>query len=178
MCWCVLVCVGVCVIVCWTLSLSVDVSLLYLLTLFHCSNRRCLCFPWGEQGVVRASWTIEPLALRQTYGYITETHMLKPYDQRVAATLAFIKSLCDLTSREARLIKATRTGAKQKIATADSMVLDWQLDSARFYRTIDFKAFQSGYKASEVHGADRLYYDRAKPIEVKMKYYDFLYHQR
>ena len=113
------------------------------------------------------------MALRQSYGYITETHMLKPYDQRVSATLAFIRSLCGISSRDSRAIQGSRTAAKQQVAAADSLSLDWALDESRVFRYIDFAGYEYGYKASEIHGEDRLYYDVKSPRMVKMKYLDY-----
>ncbi len=113
------------------------------------------------------------MSLRQCFSYITETHMLKPYDQRVEATLAFIESLCQLASKEARAIQSARHSAKMQVAQVDSLPLDWEIDSSRIFRYINFNGYAPSYKSSYVHGEDRLFYDTSKPVKIRMKHYDY-----
>ena len=113
------------------------------------------------------------LALRQTFGYITESHMLKPYDERVQATLQFIIELAKLTNTKGDTIQESRKQAKKSISNAGSFPLDWEIDSSR-WRTLDFTKYPGKYKTSDVTGAPRLYYDRSSPQAVQMKYYEYM----
>ncbi|MFY0645139.1 MAG: hypothetical protein JXR19_11820 [Bacteroidia bacterium] len=113
------------------------------------------------------------MALRQSFAYITESHMLKPYDDRVQATYKFIESIGEITLIEQKAIKRARHDARQAVSTADSFALDWKIDSTR-WRDLDFTVYQAGFKKSLTTGYDRLYYDRSAPSSINMKYYEFM----
>ena len=114
-------------------------------------------------------------ALHHTLGYTVETHMLKPFSQRMLGTLAFMEQF---------LIAATATSLRNEFSTVRRknvdfapkpigkwMPIQFQLDQTKFTE-IDFLGFESGYRPSEISGADRLVYDRSRPWSKKVKYYD------
>lgn len=103
--------------------------------------------------------------------YITETHMLKPFDKRVYATYDFMQALVDIVQRDAKLIAGVRARADEEVKNQKTFALGWKLDTSR-YDTLNFKGFTAGYKPSEVSGLNRLYYDRGKPYTKSIKYYD------
>ncbi|GAA4094234.1 M14 family zinc carboxypeptidase [Mucilaginibacter panaciglaebae] len=103
--------------------------------------------------------------------YITETHMLKPFDKRVYATYDFMQALVDVVERDARQIGELKTKADEQVRNQNSFALGWTLDTGH-YDTLVFKGFTAGYKPSEVSGLNRLYYDRSKPFTKTIKYYD------
>jgi len=49
--------------------------------------------------------------------------------------------------------------------------INWALDKTK-YEEITFKGFESGRKPSDISGLPRLYYDRSKPFEKKVKFYN------
>jgi len=114
-------------------------------------------------------------ALHHTLGYTVETHMLKPFSQRMLGTLAFMEQF---------LIAATAPSLRNEFTTVRRrnvdfapkpigkwMPIQFQLDQTKFTE-IDFLGFESGYRPSEISGADRLVYDRTRPWSKKVKYYD------
>ena len=114
-------------------------------------------------------------ALHHTLGYTVETHMLKPFSQRMLGTLAFMEQF---------LIAATAPSLRNEFSTVRRknvdfapkpigkwMPIQFQLDQTKFTE-IDFLGFESGYRPSEISGADRLVYDRSRPWSKKVKYYD------
>lgn len=103
--------------------------------------------------------------------YITETHMLKPFDKRVYATYDFMQALVDIVERDAKLIEEVKAKADEEVKNQNSFALGWKLDTTR-YDMLSFKGFTAGYKPSEVSGLPRLYYDRSKPYTKPIKYYD------
>ncbi len=109
-------------------------------------------------------------SLHQMFGFITETHMLKPFDKRVKATYKFLLSAIEFGSVNHEQIKQKRKQAKEQVAIAKYINYDWHIDTNTF-KTIDFKGYEYAYKKSKITGADRLYYDRLKPITKKVKYY-------
>lgn len=109
-------------------------------------------------------------ALHHCIAFVPETHMLKPFPQRVQATYDFMSELLQELSLEHRRIKDIRA---QAIAAARSDTyanLDWEADEA-LVDTIIFKGFEGKYKPSEVTGLDRLWYDRSAPYTRPIPYW-------
>lgn len=110
-------------------------------------------------------------SLWHCFSFITETHMLKDYKQRVRATYELIRSFIDFTSAHSEKIKTLRDQTKQITKRQKDFTLLWTLDrnipSARLY-----KGYEAGYKPSEVSGLPRLFYDRDKPYEKYIPFYN------
>lgn len=111
------------------------------------------------------------LALRGTPGYITETHMLKPYKQRVNATYEFLMGGLSLLSE--KQVRRVIDEQRKEFRTQDTFVLDWEVDTSNAV-ALQFDGYEAGYKESEVTGEQRLYYDRTKPFSTKIPYYPYL----
>jgi hypothetical protein len=110
-------------------------------------------------------------ALWNTFSFVPESHMLKPYEQRVKATYALMQSFIEYTAKNSTDIKFHREQAKKNVATQREFAIEWTLDRS-LYREITYKGYEAGRKPSEVSGLPRLYYDRSKPFEKKVKIYD------
>lgn len=110
-------------------------------------------------------------ALWNTFSFVPETHMLKPYDQRVKSTYALMQCFIDFTSKNSAVIRTLRMQAMQADQTASAFPVNWVLDKNRF-KEIIFKGYEAGYKPSGVSGLPRLYYDRNKPYEKKIKIFN------
>jgi hypothetical protein len=110
-------------------------------------------------------------ALWNTFSFVPETHMLKPYDQRVKSTYALMQSFIEYTGKHSFAIRQHRDIAKIEMITASSFPISWTHDN-QLYKEIDFKGYKQGYKPSEVSGLPRLYYDRNQPFEKKIKFYN------
>jgi len=103
--------------------------------------------------------------------YITETHMLKPFDKRVYATYDFMQNLIDIFERDAKLVGELKHKADGQVSRQQTFALNWELDKDHV-DTLVFKGYAAGYKTSEVSGLPRLYYDRSKPYTKTIKYFD------
>ncbi len=110
-------------------------------------------------------------SLWNSFAFVPETHMLKPYDQRVAATYALMQCFIDFTSSNSAAIKAARENGKQAVKKQAKFPVSWKLDRSKF-ATIKYKGYASGHKPSEVSGLPRLYYDRTKPYEMDLPFYN------
>lgn len=110
--------------------------------------------------------------LFHTFGFVPETHMLKPYPQRVKATYALMQSFIQFTSEHSDQIRQLREQAKQTSLTQKSFPLTWKFDMSK-YSLITFKGFASGHRPSAISGLPRLYYDRSRPYEKKIKFYNY-----
>ena len=111
-------------------------------------------------------------ALWHTFSFISETHMLKPYDQRVRSTYELMKSFIDFTSKNSSTIKQLRDQTKQAVKTQAEFPIAWTLDRSRSSKRI-YKGYTAGRKPSDVSGQPRLFYDRTKPYEKEIPFYNF-----
>ncbi|NBX11930.1 MAG: hypothetical protein EBR19_06970, partial [Chitinophagaceae bacterium] len=113
----------------------------------------------------------DPDVFIDNHAFVPETHMLKPYDQRVMATLALMENFIAFTGNNAKEIQQLRNKTKQAAAAADQFPIKWKLDKTGFTE-YSFKGFESGNKPSEVSSLSRLYYDRSKPFTKTIKVFD------
>jgi len=105
------------------------------------------------------------------FAFVPETHMLKPYDQRVKATYALMQSFIEFTSRNSAAIKGLREAQIIQQLNAAEFPIAWSLNRNKS-SDITYMGFQSGRKPSEISGLSRLYYDRTKPFEKQVKFYN------
>jgi len=110
--------------------------------------------------------------LWHTFAFVPETHMLKPYNQRVEATKALMESFIAFTATNSKAIHELREQTKKNVVTQTSFPVSWKLDTTRADQ-VTFKGYEAGHKPSEVSGLPRLYYDRAKPYEKQIRYYNY-----
>jgi hypothetical protein len=111
-------------------------------------------------------------ALWNTISYTVETHMLKPFDQRLKATYSFMTACINEVHINADKITALREKALAEYSHGGTYNLQWEQDTSRF-DMIDFKGYEAAFKPSNITGAMRLYYDRNKPYNKKIKYYNY-----
>jgi hypothetical protein len=109
--------------------------------------------------------------LWNTFGFTPETHMLKPYKQRVASTKALMESFIEFTSQHNKEIVDLREQTKKRQQTQTKFPIAWKLDRSKS-KQITYKGFKGGYKPSEVSGLPRLFYDRSKPFETTIPFYN------
>jgi len=109
-------------------------------------------------------------ALFQTISFVPETHMLKPFKQRVYATYDMMQCIIIEASKMANDIKHARATDRKNLMEQKEFPLDWKPDTTK-YEKITFKGYQSGYKTSEISGQPRLYYDHNKPYTKQLKFY-------
>ena len=111
-------------------------------------------------------------ALWSTFSFIPETHMLKPYKQRVESTKALMESIIEFTAANGRTISGLRKEARSKERTQLHFPIGWTIDKTK-HKDIIFKGYEGGYKTSGVSGLPRLYYDRSRPFEKTLPFYNY-----
>ncbi len=110
-------------------------------------------------------------ALWNTLGVMLETHMLKPYDQRVKGTYEFLRSMIDIADEDAELIKKLRSQDLKKFQAGSTYAFDYTIDSSRVSQ-LQFKGYEAERILSEVTGFERLKYDTTRPYIKAVDYYD------
>lgn len=111
-------------------------------------------------------------SLWHTFAFIPETHMLKTFAARVMATYHLMKSLIDFTSTNSETIRTLREKTKNAVKQQSAFPLSWTLDKTRSSERT-FKGYTATRKQSEVSGLPRLYYDRSKPFETVIPFFNF-----
>lgn len=110
-------------------------------------------------------------ALWNTIGFMPETHMLKPFKDRVWSTYHFMDVVIKFMSRHIPEIRDVRTKAWEKTRSKATFDLDFAMDQKK-QDLITFKGYEAKYKPSEVSGLPRLWYDRSAPYEKQIPYYN------
>lgn len=110
-------------------------------------------------------------ALWNTIGFMPETHMLKPYKDRLWSTYHFMDVVIDFMSSHIPAIRDARNKAAETTRSKQEFVLDYAMDQKKF-DTIMFKGYEAKYKPSAVSGLPRLWYDRSAPYEKPIPYYN------
>ncbi len=110
--------------------------------------------------------------LWHTFAFVPETHMLKTYKQRVESTYALMESFIAFTSTNSTAIRQLRDQTKGAVKEQKVFPLGWTLDRSKSDEVL-FKGYEAIRKPSDISGQPRLFYDRTKPYEKKIVYYNF-----
>lgn len=110
--------------------------------------------------------------LFNTLGMMVETHMLKPYKQRVEGTYELMKSMLVIIDEDYKKIKALRQDFNKTLIAKNSYPLLWELDTTQV-TTLNFKGFEGNTIESTLTGATRLKYDTAKPFNKQVTYQNY-----
>ncbi len=110
-------------------------------------------------------------ALWDVPGLMLETHMLKPYAQRVAGTYELLRSFLDLAARHKDTLQSLREASASRYKAGAYYPMGWEIDSTGT-RTLLFKGFEAENPTSEVTGLPRLKYDLTRPYTREVTYYD------
>lgn len=110
-------------------------------------------------------------ALWNVPGLMLETHMLKPYAQRVTGTYELLRSFLDLAADHKDTLKGLRQASASRFKAGAYYPLGWEIDSSRT-RTLLFKGYEAENPVSEVTGLPRLKYDPTRPYAREVTYYD------
>ena len=110
--------------------------------------------------------------LFNTLGMMVETHMLKPYKDRVEGTYELMKSFIAIADKDAEVIKELRKNARTAFKVGNNYPLSWKVDSAKT-SIISFKGYEGDMIPSTVTGANRLKFDRSKPFTKEVTYYNY-----
>lgn len=110
-------------------------------------------------------------ALWNTLGMMVETHMLKPYKQRVYATYELMKSMIEIVEEDQSTITSLRNKPSNNFKEGSAYPLKWEIDSTKT-TTLNFKGFEGETVTSDITGFPRLKYDRNKPFTKPVTYYN------
>ncbi|WP_292942428.1 M14 family metallopeptidase [Olleya sp. UBA1516] len=110
--------------------------------------------------------------LFNTLGMMVETHMLKPYKQRVEGTFELMKSMIEIIEEDHEQIKSLRQNYNQQLIAKKTYPLQWEIDTTQT-TTLNFKGFDGNMIPSNITDADRLKFDRSKPFTKQITYQNY-----
>lgn len=110
-------------------------------------------------------------ALFDRIGIISETHVLKPYADRVNATFQLLLGTLDVMNRKPKELRAARAAAKSSTITAKGFGLNWKLDTT-VVEQLPWKGYQVRREPSSVTGLPRICYDHELPTDTTVPWRD------
>ncbi len=111
-------------------------------------------------------------ALFNTLGMMVETHMLKPYKQRVEGTYELMKSFIAIAEKDAHKIKKLTTYSSERFKVGDSYPISWKIDTTQSSK-LQFKGYEGEMIPSKITGTNRLKYNRTKPFTKEVVYQNY-----
>ncbi|MDX1759446.1 MAG: M14 family metallopeptidase [Arenibacter algicola] len=110
--------------------------------------------------------------LWNTLGLMVETHMLKPYKQRVEGVYALMTKILEISEKDYKKIKNLRENAFEVYLEKQNYPLQWAIDTTKS-TTLEFKGYEADEFNSEITGFPRLKYDRNRPFVKEVEYQNF-----
>ncbi len=110
-------------------------------------------------------------ALHHRIGILSETHMLKPYADRVNATFQLMLATLAVMNEQGSLLRTARAQAKAHAAAATEFGFNFRVDTSRVEQ-LPWKGYRAGSKTSAVSGSPRLYYDHDQPTDTLVPWMD------
>ena len=109
-------------------------------------------------------------SLFHSISFTVETHMLKPFPQRVEATLAFMEELINWTSLNKSSIENARNLAIDFVD--ESQHLKYNYINSYKRDSIRFNGYEHSFPVHKITGLNRLKYDTTKPYSRYVPYYN------
>ena len=110
-------------------------------------------------------------ALFQTIAFQSETHMLKPFSDRVWATYNFLIANLRFLDEHGEELRQQRSKARLNLKQTSEFPITWKIDKSVF-KEIEFKGYESSRPESAISGKPRLKYHREQPYTRTVSYYD------
>ena len=109
-------------------------------------------------------------ALHHCIGFMPETHMLKPYKDRVLSTYQLMFEMLKIIDNQHIMILNAKQKAIEESKTKRDFPIRWVLDELRVDSLL-FKGYVAKWKPSDISGLPRLWYDRAAPYTKNIPYF-------
>ena len=108
-------------------------------------------------------------SLFNTLAFTTEAHMLKPFDNRVTATLNFFETLSTFLVERGDLIVEMKRIADKRTEETTSFGYDWKIENTP--DSIEFPGYTADYIISKVTGQKQLIYLQNEPYRKNVAYF-------
>lgn len=110
-------------------------------------------------------------ALHNALSFMPETHMFKPFSDRVKSVYHFLQGVSTYAAQFKKSIQKARKEADEKVSQQMEFDLNWSLDRTAV-DSLFFKGYKAKTKVSAVSGLERMYYDHEEPWEKNIPFYN------
>ena len=110
--------------------------------------------------------------LWNTLGFMIETHMLKPYQQRVESTYELMTTSIDIIENSKGKIKTLRKENQKHFEDSKFYPINYAVNKDTL-TTIDFQGYEAEKLKSKVTQQTRLKYNKEKPFNKEVSYYNY-----
>lgn len=107
-----------------------------------------------------------------TIGMMVETHMLKPYKDRVEGTYELMKSFMNIANLEGQKLTQIKKESFKNYIPGTPYPIQWTIDSSQ-NTILNFKGYEATEELSIVTGKKRLKYHIDKPFTKPVDYYNY-----
>jgi hypothetical protein len=111
-------------------------------------------------------------ALFGTFSFMPETHMLKPYKERVQSTYDLMCTFISKASIYSNEIITIRKEIATQLKMQTQFPLKWIVDKTKS-SSFTFKGFQQDSTISEATGMQKMFYNRTKPYIKEINFYNY-----
>jgi hypothetical protein len=111
-------------------------------------------------------------SLWNTIGLMVETHMLKPYTDRVMGTKAIMEEVIKIGSDDLKNIKKKRQETFTTFQNSKYYLINFEVDEAKA-DTLDFLGYQAVNEVSNLTGNKLTTYNRKQPFNRKTPFYTY-----
>lgn len=109
-------------------------------------------------------------SLFNTFSFVTESHMLKPYPAQVQSTLNLLQCIATYCGQNGKDIVAIKHKADEHTKLQREFGLHWQLDKTK-YDSILFKGYAAEQLNSPITNMPYYQYNQSNPYEKKIPFY-------
>jgi hypothetical protein len=103
--------------------------------------------------------------------FTVETHMLKPYAERVLSTKYLLREFLKFTSQNSGEIKENKDRAITATMAKKEHVIKWEIDVSKLDH-INFTGYEAKYERSSLTGKRLIHYDTEKTWTKEIPYYN------
>lgn len=111
-------------------------------------------------------------SLFNTIGFMSETHMVKPYKSRVESTLELMKTIITLAGTMGPDINEAIALSSQQLKPSSKHFLRFEADTAR-HGVITFKGFKTDSVFNAATGSNQLVFNHNRPYTKNIEFYSF-----
>lgn len=129
-----------------------------------------------EQGIIAfmdyPRYTSGYVSLFNTFAFTLETHMFKPFEDRVLSTWYLLREALQFSAMYGEEMAEVKRVAWQEKMNRQEFTLEWALDTSRNV-PINFSGYNVKQVKSRVTGQQNYSFDRSDPWEKEIPYYKF-----
>ena len=111
-------------------------------------------------------------SLFNTYAFMTENHVYKPFSDQVKSVYHFISALAEFTNNNHKEIIKTKSQSDKIVSDEKHFVSRWELNK-NHQESLLFKGYNGEMKKSQLTGLMNYYYDRSSPYSKEVPFYQY-----